>query len=355
MTTTRNLIKGALRLINVTAANEEPSQDDMEISLSSLNGLVDSLGNDILNIYTVQPYYFPLTPGKQHYTLGPALDSAGNLTGADWVITRPMRIEQAKLLLYPTITYPSEPVVVGCNLVSSQEDANVFELWHFDEGIGATSTTASVWVYEDDSQRTLTMGTGWSLQNGCCDTGLFLGNEDTLTEHTLSPNAGGGFIGPTLSLPDGYTIEFSLFNNGATDPSPYDYIEVFRHDAITYGDGDGVVTIRGFKGNQNLYIVYGGDIDSGTLATIPLEVDTCTAICIEGATGGSLSIYANGTRVLNIPMDNNDFWSTYGTIENTGGFTVFSNVGAFASQLIIDEYRRSNIVRYDAATYEYQI
>lgn len=354
MTTTRNLIKGAMRLINVTAANEEPSQDDMEIALSSLNGLVDSLGNDILNIYTVQPYYFPLTPGKQHYTLGPALDSAGNLTGADWVITRPMRIEQAKLLLYPQISYPSEPVVEGCNLVSSQEDANVFELWHFDEGLGATETTAAVWVYEDAAESTITMGTTWSLQNGCCDTGLFLGNEDTLTGATLSPNAGGGFIGPTLSLPDGYTIEFSLFNNGSTSPGLYDYIEVFRHDAVTY-DGEGVVIIRGFKVGQDLYIVYGSDMDTGTMVVIPLAVDTCTAICIEGATGGSLSIYANGTRVLNIPMDNNDFWNTYGIVENAGGFTVLSNVGAFASQLIIDEYRRSNIVRYDAATYEYQI
>jgi len=342
-----------MRLNRLIATNETPTDDEMRVAQQSLAGLIDSLQTDLLNIYTTSPHRFLLTPGQGEYTLGPAVDN-GELTGADWILPRPVRIEQAKLLLYPQITYPSP----GCNLVSSQEDANVFELWHFDEGIGATSTTAAVWVYEDDSQRTLNFvgdPPTWSLQNGCCDTGLFLGNENTLTEHTLSPNAGGGFIGPSLSLPDGYTIEFSLFNNGATDPDPYDYVEVFRHDAITYGDGDGVVTIRGFKGNQNLYIVYGGDIDSGTLVTIPLEVNACTAICIEGATGGSLSIYSNGTRVLNIPMDNNDFWSTYGGIVNTGGFVVFSNVGAFASQLIIDEYRRSNVVRYNSATYEYQL
>lgn len=353
MTTIRQLITGAMRLNRLIATNETPTDDEMRVAQQSLTGLIDSLQTDLLNIYTTSPHTFLLTPGQGEYTLGPAVDS-GELTGADWIIPRPVRVERA--VVVQNYLLPEPPTC--CNLVSSVEDANTFELWHFDEGLDATETTAAVWVYEDDYSRTLTFAGDpptWSLQEGGCETGLYLGNDNTLTEHTLSPNAGGGFIGPTLSLPDGYTIEFSLFNDGSTDPNPYDYIEVFRHDAITYGGGEGVVTIRGYKGNQNLYIVHGVDIEFGTLVTIPLTVDTCTAICIEGATGGSLSIYANGVRVLNIPMDNNDFWSTYGTIENTGGFTVYSNVPPFASALIIDEYRRSNIVRYDADTYEYQL
>lgn len=103
MTTIRKLVKGSLRLINAIGANEEPSADDTDITLKAFNGMIDSMANDMLNIYTFNPYTFLLTPGKENYTLGPAFDSAGVPTGADWVIERPMRIEQAKLLLYPSI------------------------------------------------------------------------------------------------------------------------------------------------------------------------------------------------------------------------------------------------------------
>lgn len=101
--TTRRLIKGALRLINVVAANEEPLAEDTDITLQAFDGLVSSLGTDILNIFTFNPQRFLLTGGKQTYTLGPAFDTDGNPTGADWVTERPMRIEQMQLILYPTI------------------------------------------------------------------------------------------------------------------------------------------------------------------------------------------------------------------------------------------------------------
>lgn len=110
--TTRRLMKGALRLINVIAANEEPLAEDMDITLQAFDGLVSSLSADILNIFTFNPQRFLLEGGKQQYTLGPAFDSDGNPTGADWVTERPMRIEQIKLILYPVITYVNnEPVI----------------------------------------------------------------------------------------------------------------------------------------------------------------------------------------------------------------------------------------------------
>jgi hypothetical protein len=103
MSTIRKLIKGSLRLINVISTNEEPSADDVDVTLKAFNGLLDSLGNDILNIFTFTPYKFLLVSGQETYKLGPAVDSAGDPTGADWVTDRPMRIEQAKLLLYPSV------------------------------------------------------------------------------------------------------------------------------------------------------------------------------------------------------------------------------------------------------------
>jgi hypothetical protein len=104
MTTTRQLFTGALRLINAVQANEEVSAADMNVTMSAFNALIDSMANDQLNIYTFTPLRFVLQPGKASYLLGPALDVQGNPTGADWVTERPMRIENAKVILYPTIS-----------------------------------------------------------------------------------------------------------------------------------------------------------------------------------------------------------------------------------------------------------
>jgi len=104
MTTMRQLLTGSLRLINAVQANETPSAQDMDITMKSMNGLVDSMSNDILNIYTFNPYRFPLEAGKLQYTLGPVYDNEGNLTNVDWVIPRPMRLEQAKVILYGNVT-----------------------------------------------------------------------------------------------------------------------------------------------------------------------------------------------------------------------------------------------------------
>lgn len=109
MTTMRTLITGSLRLLNVIQANEEPTAQDMDISLASMNALVDSLGNDLLNIFTLSPLRFVLTPGQETYTLGPATVN-GVATNADWVTERPMRIEQAKVILYPTLSGGTNPV-----------------------------------------------------------------------------------------------------------------------------------------------------------------------------------------------------------------------------------------------------
>lgn len=113
--TTRRLIKGALRLINVIATNEEPNSDDTDIALQSLDGLLSSLGTDLLNIFTFNPKRFLLVGGKQEYKLGPALDSAGQPTGADWVVERPMRIEQVKLILYPNVASVDGETVITAN------------------------------------------------------------------------------------------------------------------------------------------------------------------------------------------------------------------------------------------------
>lgn len=110
MTTLREIITGSMRLIRVVGANETPTDEDMQVSLESLQGMLDSFNTDLLNIYTISPVRFMFTPGAEKYTLGPAVDSAGNPTGANWVIERPMRVEKAVLLQNAAVVYAEPPI-----------------------------------------------------------------------------------------------------------------------------------------------------------------------------------------------------------------------------------------------------
>lgn len=96
MATTRQLITGALRLINVVQANENPTADDMDISLQALQGLMDSWSTEKLAMFVLKQYYFPLTANQKDYTLG---------AGGDWDIARPMGIEKMSVSLYATLVW----------------------------------------------------------------------------------------------------------------------------------------------------------------------------------------------------------------------------------------------------------
>ena len=80
MSTLRDLVTGALRLVGVVASGEAPAEDDIAITVSALSGMIDSWSNNRLMIYTVNPYVFNFT-GAQSYTLGP---------GGDWDTPRPI-------------------------------------------------------------------------------------------------------------------------------------------------------------------------------------------------------------------------------------------------------------------------
>lgn len=69
-TTVRELVTGALRLINVVQANETPTEDDMSIALSSFSAMIDSWSNSSLMIYSLNPFNFPIVAGQKEYTLG---------------------------------------------------------------------------------------------------------------------------------------------------------------------------------------------------------------------------------------------------------------------------------------------
>ncbi len=92
MTTIRRVITSALNKIGANSANAVPSEEDINVCLRAFNPLIDSLSNSILNIHTINPYRFMLTPNVVNYTLGP---------GGDFDIARPMRIERANIIIFP--------------------------------------------------------------------------------------------------------------------------------------------------------------------------------------------------------------------------------------------------------------
>jgi hypothetical protein len=127
MTTIRRIITRAHRLINNIGVSEELSADEMDVSLQSLDAVIQNWSNNKLNIYTYTNLMFPLTASKGTYTLGPEFDEAGQPTGADWVITRPMRVEKANLVMYkvPVEPLPNEFLTTELYPVDDTAEVNI--------------------------------------------------------------------------------------------------------------------------------------------------------------------------------------------------------------------------------------
>ena len=122
-TTVRELITSALTKNNAIQPGEIPTDSDLEISLESLEALIDSWSTEKLMIYSFKPYYFIATSGQQIFTLGP---------GGDWDIERPMRIQQATLSLNaqvsgspPVITFPSNVADLPISLANDSQWASI--------------------------------------------------------------------------------------------------------------------------------------------------------------------------------------------------------------------------------------
>lgn len=89
MTTPRTIIKRALQKIGAIVKNEEPSADEANDALDSLNMLISSWNNDSLNTYARTLESFPLTSAAS-FTIG---------SGGDFNTTRPLDIDTAYVRL----------------------------------------------------------------------------------------------------------------------------------------------------------------------------------------------------------------------------------------------------------------
>lgn len=121
--TIRDLIKGSLRLVGVTASGEEPSASEMQDSLQALNMMIGSWSTERLALFRLSREVFELVPGKGIYTVG---------AGGDFESSRPMEIVRSaygdliKTPIYqtpePTPEEPDPvPVIVGYNLAVNHE------------------------------------------------------------------------------------------------------------------------------------------------------------------------------------------------------------------------------------------
>jgi hypothetical protein len=338
MATMRSIITAALRRLGANSANAVPTAEDTDVCLQAMNSLIDSMSNNLLNIHTITPHRFLLNPLQQTYKLGPALDVSGNPTNADWVIQRPMRIETAVLLAYPAVSTTCVPGNT-CGWVSSIEDANTIDLWHLDEGIGATEIAPTV---SYDGTLPYDISGGFELFDGACSTAV----RSTLgggSIHFANSASGGLGPGPGISA---FTLEFMALNAGTTSPYPNDYAEVARMDLVSYGFGEGILTIRIFKQGQDLAICKNADVYY-PLVVIPMEVDTWVPLAFQFGEDGTYSIFAGGTQVYTDTFENLTGYSSWDDVY--GSFEMYSDTNA---DIAIDEFRRSDIARYSGTTYE---
>ena len=90
MYTANDLIRAAMRLIQVSAVDTDLTASELQDGLESLNRMLDSWSADELTLYQVIREQFPLVSGQNPYTMG---------YGGDFNTSRPMKIVDAYLIL----------------------------------------------------------------------------------------------------------------------------------------------------------------------------------------------------------------------------------------------------------------
>lgn len=98
-----DLIASSLRLIGVLASGENPSSNEQNDALASLNSLIDSWSNEQLLIPNKVREVFPLVGGQQTYTMG---------TGGDFNTSRAQEIENCLIQFAQTSPVAELPIKI---------------------------------------------------------------------------------------------------------------------------------------------------------------------------------------------------------------------------------------------------
>lgn len=103
MSTARDLVRNALKLIGVLASGENPSAEDQTDALDILRKMLDSWSTESLLTFSKAIETFPLVSNKQTYTFG--------ITG-DFNSMRPMRIIKAATIDVSTSPQQEIPIEI---------------------------------------------------------------------------------------------------------------------------------------------------------------------------------------------------------------------------------------------------
>ena len=103
MTTTLDIIRGALRGIGQYTTGETIDGQDAQDALDVLNGMLDMWSNEHLAVYNNIENVVNFVSGKAVYSVGP---------GGDWNIPRPLRISSAytRITSNSTVDFPCDEI-----------------------------------------------------------------------------------------------------------------------------------------------------------------------------------------------------------------------------------------------------
>ena len=109
-----DLVKAAMRLIQVSSSDTDITAAELKDGIESLNRMIDQWGVEELMLYQVTRETFPLTNGQNPFTIG---------YGGDWNTARPTKIVDA----YLTIQAGSLPVDYPMQIIG-YDDYNAIRL-----------------------------------------------------------------------------------------------------------------------------------------------------------------------------------------------------------------------------------
>lgn len=302
MTTIRKIITSSLSRLNAVSANSAPTADDVTISLSALNTLIDSMSNSILNIHTISPQRYLLEANKQTYILGPEFDVNGNATGADWIIDRPMRIEQAVLMAYPTI------------ISGAQAD----QLWHFPT-VGGTTLAAT--------------GQTWTLGSGISVSGV----QSEFGGNSLRIEQGGALDIVPSSASVEKTIEFSFWSPASNDAGGV-LFDINRDLGINE------ISIEFDTPSSGTIAMRFSNSLVPNLHTILLPLSTWVKIALV-VTASDVKIFQDGVLKHTSPLS---AWSLTGSAWRWLGYLRRGGYNYNSAPVYIDEYRISSFALYSS-------
>lgn len=107
MVSALQIIKSAMRVLNIIASGETPSPEETEDALGVLNGMINAWAIERLMIFTIQRQVFTPTVYRQVYTVGP---------GGDFDIPRPPSLPRIGVIL---LNNPQQPLELAMEMLTN--------------------------------------------------------------------------------------------------------------------------------------------------------------------------------------------------------------------------------------------